>query len=103
LRIGAVRAQHFVKEREGGHSIDIVVSEKNNSLASVDCLQNSIDCVLHVRQQERIAEPCEPRSKKCADIFSTRQAFSHQEVRDARKIANVFPKICGFRRLIEWR
>ena len=92
FRTGAIAPQHLGKQRERGDPIDIVVSEQDDALVSIDRDENAIDRGSHVRQQKGIAERAKTRLEEGVYFLSAGETLALQELGDAGNAADFRPR-----------
>src|SRR5215469_1567245 len=52
VRRRAVSTEHFCEQRQGGHSIDIVISKQHYAFVRIQRIQNPGNCSRHLREQK---------------------------------------------------
>ena len=83
FRRRAVTAQHFCEQRQGGHSIDIVVPKQHDAFTRIQRTQNPSDCCTHLREQKWIAQRAKTRPQEILNFVRTPKPFPKKQARDA--------------------
>jgi hypothetical protein len=87
----AVSTQQFREQHEGGHSIDIVISEQHDAFVRIEGIQNPTDCRTHLREQKWIAERAKTRTEESFNFLCAAKTFPKKQSRDAIGLANLTP------------
>jgi len=83
FRRRAITAQHFREQGQGGHAIDIVISEQHDSFVRIQRSQNPSNCRMDLREQKWIAQGAKARPQEILDFVGAPKLFPKKQPRDA--------------------
>lgn len=86
---GAVGGEHFVQEREGGNTVDVVVAIEDDAMVFIQSAQDPIHRRLHVGEQKRVAQSSQARLKKISRLFVVEQSPALQKAGNAGQAADM--------------
>src|SRR5580704_12990822 len=91
----AVSAQRFRQQRERGNSVDIVIAEQNDPLASIQRGENAGDGDFHTWEQEGIAQGLKLRPEESLNLIAICETFAQKQSGDAVAATDFVPRDRG--------